>query len=389
MQIRPKPPTVKNPPEQFTGDVWFDVIASPQHENQRMVVGIVRFAPGARTAPGTATPVGRRCTSPRASPACRPAAPTSSKCGLDRRCIPHPGRNTGTAPPRTTSWSTSPCTRTAPTPRPPRTGDSTSPTRNTTPARTEPHQSQKEGTLMIDQPRQVGSGRRTIGDVAPKLAELTDDVLFKDVWNRPELSARDRSLITLTALITGGNADQLAIPPRPGPRERSHTNRASRSHHSPGVLCRLAQGHDRSHDRPAGLQRCRSRGELRAINRPQVSGRCSHRRRGARRRRREGVQPARTQPTSAEESGSSKSATPTTLPALNQAAQHRSVKGVYRQYNPARRGRLRFQPCAHTPARPSPAVANQRQQPKFRRRVVRHLPIGMKTRAADSYEFPH
>jgi 4-carboxymuconolactone decarboxylase len=62
---------------------------------------------------------------------------------------------------------------------------------------------------MIDQPRQVGGGRRTIGDVAPKLAELTDDVLFEDVWNRPELSARDHSLITLTALITGGNADQL------------------------------------------------------------------------------------------------------------------------------------------------------------------------------------
>jgi quercetin dioxygenase-like cupin family protein len=50
MDIRPKPPTVKNPPEQFTGDVWFDVIASPQNEIQRMVVGLVRFAPGARTA---------------------------------------------------------------------------------------------------------------------------------------------------------------------------------------------------------------------------------------------------------------------------------------------------------------------------------------------------
>src|SRR5687768_13032614 len=63
------------------------------------------------------------------------------------------------------------------------------------------------GTPMIDQPRQVGGGRRAIGDVAPKLAELTDDVLFEDVWNRPELSARDRSLITVTALITGGSAD--------------------------------------------------------------------------------------------------------------------------------------------------------------------------------------
>ena len=50
MLVRPKPSTVKNPREQFTGDVWFDVIASLKEENQRMVVDIVRFAPGARTA---------------------------------------------------------------------------------------------------------------------------------------------------------------------------------------------------------------------------------------------------------------------------------------------------------------------------------------------------
>jgi 4-carboxymuconolactone decarboxylase len=40
-----------------------------------------------------------------------------------------------------------------------------------------------------------------VGDVAPKLAELTDNVLFGDVWARPELSPRDRSLITVSALI--------------------------------------------------------------------------------------------------------------------------------------------------------------------------------------------
>ncbi|MDF2745996.1 MAG: Cupin 2 conserved barrel domain protein [Propionibacteriaceae bacterium] len=50
MRIEPKPPTVKNPPEHFTGDVWLDTIASPQDEIQRMVVGLVRFPPGARTA---------------------------------------------------------------------------------------------------------------------------------------------------------------------------------------------------------------------------------------------------------------------------------------------------------------------------------------------------
>jgi len=57
--------------------------------------------------------------------------------------------------------------------------------------------------------RQVGGGRRAIGDVAPKLAEVTDDVLFDDVWNLGELAARDRSLITVAALVTGGNTDQL------------------------------------------------------------------------------------------------------------------------------------------------------------------------------------
>ncbi|MET9522402.1 carboxymuconolactone decarboxylase family protein [Streptomyces coeruleorubidus] len=62
---------------------------------------------------------------------------------------------------------------------------------------------------MTDQPRQIGGGRRTIGDVAPKLAELTDDVLFEDVWNRTELAARDRSLITVAVLIAGGDTDQL------------------------------------------------------------------------------------------------------------------------------------------------------------------------------------
>ena len=45
------------------------------------------------------------------------------------------------------------------------------------------------------------SARERIGDLAPKLAALTDDVLFADVWERPGLSKRDRSLITVAALI--------------------------------------------------------------------------------------------------------------------------------------------------------------------------------------------
>ncbi|MCX6498649.1 MAG: carboxymuconolactone decarboxylase family protein [Arthrobacter sp.] len=64
---------------------------------------------------------------------------------------------------------------------------------------------------MTNQRKQLGGGRKMFGDFAPKLAELTDDVLFKDVWNRPELSARDRSLITVAVLTAGGNTGQLGF----------------------------------------------------------------------------------------------------------------------------------------------------------------------------------
>jgi 4-carboxymuconolactone decarboxylase len=51
--------------------------------------------------------------------------------------------------------------------------------------------------------------RNLIGDFAPKLVDLTDDVLFGDVWERPELSKRDRSLATVSALIAMNRPDQL------------------------------------------------------------------------------------------------------------------------------------------------------------------------------------
>src|SRR5207247_7830550 len=48
-----------------------------------------------------------------------------------------------------------------------------------------------------------------IGDIAPKLAELTDRVLFGDVWERPQLSKRDRSFITCAALVASGKTEQM------------------------------------------------------------------------------------------------------------------------------------------------------------------------------------
>ena len=54
------------------------------------------------------------------------------------------------------------------------------------------------------------AGRDLLGSFAPKFAELNDDVLFGQVWSREKaLSARDRSMITVTALVSGGNFEQL------------------------------------------------------------------------------------------------------------------------------------------------------------------------------------
>src|SRR5271157_5787654 len=53
------------------------------------------------------------------------------------------------------------------------------------------------------------AAEKMIGDFAPKLVELTDRVLFGDVWERKELSKRDRSLATVAALIAMNRPDQL------------------------------------------------------------------------------------------------------------------------------------------------------------------------------------
>ncbi len=57
--------------------------------------------------------------------------------------------------------------------------------------------------------KQSTAAQKLIGDFAPKLVELTDRVLFDDVWERKELSKRDRSLITVAALIALNRPDQL------------------------------------------------------------------------------------------------------------------------------------------------------------------------------------
>lgn len=57
--------------------------------------------------------------------------------------------------------------------------------------------------------KEPSAAEKTIGDFAPKLVELTDRALFGDVWERKELSKRDRSLVTVATLIAMNRPDQL------------------------------------------------------------------------------------------------------------------------------------------------------------------------------------
>ncbi|KAA8996926.1 carboxymuconolactone decarboxylase family protein [Affinibrenneria salicis] len=51
--------------------------------------------------------------------------------------------------------------------------------------------------------------RDTLSAIAPKLAQISNEVLFDDIWRRAELAPRERSLITLAALIALGRTQQL------------------------------------------------------------------------------------------------------------------------------------------------------------------------------------
>ena len=55
------------------------------------------------------------------------------------------------------------------------------------------------------------AAQKMIGDFAPELVRLTDDVLFGEVWANPGLSQRDRSLVTVTTLVALYRTDQLGF----------------------------------------------------------------------------------------------------------------------------------------------------------------------------------
>lgn len=55
----------------------------------------------------------------------------------------------------------------------------------------------------------ISGARKLYGDIAPQLADLSERVLYGEVWERQELSKRDRSLITCAALVALGKTEQM------------------------------------------------------------------------------------------------------------------------------------------------------------------------------------
>lgn len=59
--------------------------------------------------------------------------------------------------------------------------------------------------------KQTRKASEGLAEFAPKLSELTEQTLFGDIWERSQLSKRDRSLITCSALVALGRTEQMAF----------------------------------------------------------------------------------------------------------------------------------------------------------------------------------
>ena len=82
-----------------------------------------------------------------------------------------------------------------------------------------------------------------MGEFAPQFAALNDDVLFGEVWaDEQALSAHDRSMITIAALIAMGSTEQLDAHLNIGKKKRHHQGRDSSGNYPSGLLRRLAEG---------------------------------------------------------------------------------------------------------------------------------------------------
>src|SRR5438309_8273860 len=79
------------------------------------------------------------------------------------------------------------------------------------PARLRPPLRKESPMSDATENKEPSSAERLFGDFAPALVGFTDEVLFGEVWKRTELSPKERSLVTVAALTTMGNTDQLVF----------------------------------------------------------------------------------------------------------------------------------------------------------------------------------
>jgi len=98
---------------------------------------------------------------------------------------------------------------------------------------------------------QPSGAQQMLGGLARKLVSLIDGVLFGDVWERAELSPRDRSLTTIAALTAGGNGDQLPFHRNLG-KDNGLTETEIVEPSRTRLLRWLAQGHVGHYGRQAG-----------------------------------------------------------------------------------------------------------------------------------------
>ena len=103
------------------------------------------------------------------------------------------------------------------------------------------------------------------GDIAPRLAEITDTVLFGEVWRRKGLSPRDRSLITVACLIALYRTNELPFHLRKAIEQRRRARRDRRGDHPSRLLFRLAD-RQHSHRNPSRDPSRAARGRIERIS---------------------------------------------------------------------------------------------------------------------------
>jgi alkylhydroperoxidase/carboxymuconolactone decarboxylase family protein YurZ len=101
--------------------------------------------------------------------------------------------------------------------------------------------------------KEPSPAQKMIGDFAPKLVDLIDRVLFGEVWECPELSKRDRSLATVSALIAMNRPDQLRFYLSYAVHNGAKKEELIEVITASGVLFRLAQCNERHHGRKRGI----------------------------------------------------------------------------------------------------------------------------------------